>query len=145
MLKADGRLVFSCPNGSALTNALDAYNLIYWLKRLFKPSAVRQGSMVRHLPARQILDHRPENWQREAFLRRGSLAFIYGACLADNLQNWRVRLDRRSRGGSWIAKYGLKPAIRLCFWIMKRDFSLSLGALSYNAVYHLRKTRTPSR
>jgi SAM-dependent methyltransferase len=139
VLKPEGRLVFSCPNGNVLINSLDPYNLIHWFKKLFKPSAVRNRSMVKHIPARQILSHRSTAWQCETFMRRASLAFIYAACLVDNLQKWRGRFRQGSGGRSWFAERCLKPMIRFLFWVMKRDFSLSLHAFSYNAVYCFRK------
>lgn len=139
VLKPEGRLVFSCPNGSLLVNALDPYNLIHGFKKLFKPSAVRNRSMVKHIPARQILGHRSNAWECETFMRRGSLAFIHAACLVDNLQKWRVGLRNGPGARSWLAERCLKPMIKLLFWVMKRDFSLSLRALSYNAVYCFRK------
>jgi SAM-dependent methyltransferase len=139
VLKPRGRVVFTCPNGNPLTNGLDPYNLTLRIKKLFRPSAYRRRSTVRHIPAREILDHRPEAWECEVFLRRGSLAFIYCAFLVDNLQNWRARLSSRFRTRPRSAEWVLKPLIRLLFWVMKRDFGLSLHALSYNAVYRFRK------
>jgi SAM-dependent methyltransferase len=139
VLKPQGRLVVSCPNGNLLIDSLDPYNLIHWLKKLVKPSSVRNRSMVKHVRARQILSHRTEAWTCEVFLRRGSLAFIYSSCLVDNLQKWRARLSEQFRARSLIAAWVLKPLIRLLFWVMKRDFALPLRSLSYNAVYRFRK------
>jgi ubiquinone/menaquinone biosynthesis C-methylase UbiE len=139
VLKPQGRLVLSCPNGSLLIDSLDPYNLIHWFKKLVKPSAVRNRSMVKHVRARQMLSHQTEAWTCEVFLRRGSLAFIYSSCLVDNLQKWRSRLSGQFRTRSLIAERLLKPLIRLLFWVMKRDFDLSLRSLSYNAVYRFRK------
>jgi SAM-dependent methyltransferase len=139
VLRPEGRLVFSCPNGNALITGLDPYNLIHGFKKLFKPSAVRNRTMVKHIPARQILSHRPNAWECESFMRRGSLAFIYSSCLVDNLQKWRGRLGTGSSSRSRLAERCLASLIKFLFWVMKHDFSLSLHAFSYNAVYCFRK------
>jgi SAM-dependent methyltransferase len=139
VLRPGGRLVLSCPNGNPIIDGLDPYNVIYWLRRLFKPSTVRGRSMVRHLRPRRLLSHQQVAWDRESFVRRGSLGFIYAAFLIDNFQNVRRRLQR----GSGLTRRGaarcLTASIKLLFRIMRLDFSLSLGGLSYNAVYCFRK------
>jgi SAM-dependent methyltransferase len=139
VLRPEGRLVFSCPNGNVLITGLDPYNLIHGFKKLFRPSAVRNRTMVKHIPARQILSHRPNAWECESFMRRGSLAFIYSSCLVDNLQKWRGRLGTGSSSRSRLAERCLASLIKFLFWVMKHDFSLSLHAFSYNAVYCFRK------
>jgi len=139
VLKPGGRLVLSCPNGNPLIDGLDPYNLTYWLRWLFKPSTVRGRSMVRHLRPRRLLGHQQAAWKSESFVRRGSLGFIYAAFLIDNLQNVRKRLQRGSGAARWAAERCVKPSIKLLFRIMRLDFSLSLGGLSYNAVYCFRK------
>jgi SAM-dependent methyltransferase len=139
VLKPQGRLVLSCPNGNPWIDGLDVYNLSLRVKRLLRPSAVRGRPLVRHVRPRQLLRQQSADWHCEKFLRRGSLGFIYASWMIDNLQNVRMRLASRGGPVRRVAAGCLRHLIRVLCMGMRLDFMLSLGGLSYNAIYSFRK------
>lgn len=141
VLKPRGRLVLSCPNGNPWIDALDVYNVSLRIKKLLRPTALRNRAPVRHVRPRPLLRHQSSGWDCEGFLRRGSLGFIYASWMIDNLQRVRVHLISDGDGGALrgLAAASMKLLIRVLCVGMRLDFGLALGGLSYNAIYSFRK------
>ncbi|MAG85857.1 MAG: hypothetical protein CMB97_00365 [Flavobacteriaceae bacterium] len=138
VLKNDGELVMSFPEGGPFATYLDPYNLALIPKLLYRPSEVKK-KFVTHLKAKDILTHCQAGWICKNHYRQGSILFIYVACIIDILQSVRKRLISSGGifriSGEWI----IKPVIKLFFVLMKLDFAIPWSFLSYNNVIRLRK------
>lgn len=139
VLRPEGRLVLTCPNGNVWTTWLDPYNVIHGLNRLLGRARRKGSFFTRHKPPAQILDHCREGWSCERFERRGTLVYIWASVWVENLQRLREALRRRGPLGRALGTGLVLPLVRIGLWIMQRDFALSLAGLSYNAVYAFRK------
>ncbi len=139
VLKKDGMLVMSFPESGPLATYLDPYNLGLIPKLLYRPSAFKKY-FVKHLSSKKLMHYCGSKWQCQNFYRRGSIFFIYIACLIDTFQSIRKRLISRRGPGKTLGEVIMKPVIKLFFILMKADFSMSWGSWSYNNIICLRKS-----
>jgi hypothetical protein len=135
VLREGGILVLSFPAGGPFSILLDPYNLIRLARRVGAPSGPHRP-FLRHPRPAEVLALCARGFERLELHRRGSLVFIWSAWLIDRLQGLRSRLDGRGPAGA-----GLRSAIRILCALMRADFRLRLGSLSYNTVLRLRKTQ----
>jgi SAM-dependent methyltransferase len=134
VLRRGGQLILSFPADGPFSAWLNPYNLA---------SRVRGRPARRRQPRRRILGHLARGWRRHDLVRRGTWAFIYAAWLIDQLHSARLVLARRGAIGRAVAQ-ALRPAILLLFAVMRLDFRVALGALSYNTIVRLEKVEPRS-
>ncbi len=142
VLKPAGKLVVSFPNGDAYLHFVDPYNVIHFFQKITRGAApvfkVGYRDFVLYPSVTALLNECPGHWNVEKNCRRGSLLFIYFAFVIDILYALQHKIAPQSP--FIVAKTILNRVITLFFRLMQLDFSLKLGAFSYNCILLLRKT-----
>ncbi len=134
VLKEQGTLVISFPEGGGFSTLVDPYNVASRLKGLFQKQRAGRGYHAEYLRLDRILAHCRTGWTCERLYRRGSYLFILSAWLIDQLQGLRMRYGPRAVAGKMVA-----VPMLILFQLMKLDFSISYRSLSYNTIIRLRK------
>ncbi|MCF6290868.1 MAG: polysaccharide deacetylase family protein [Desulfobacterales bacterium] len=134
VLKDNGRLIITFPEGGKFSTLVDPYNIANRLKGLFRKQKAAKGYQAEYLRLDRVLSCCRTGWRCERLCRRGSYIFILSAWLIDQLQGLRRRC-----GPSAVAGKMLALPMRILFQIMRLDFSVSYSSLSYNIIILLRK------
>ena len=134
VLKDNGRLIISFPEGGEFSTLIDPYNIANRLKGFLQKQEVTKQYHAEYLRPDRLLSCCKTGWRCERLYRRGSYVFILSAWLIDQLQGLRMRCGPRTVAGKILA-----VPMGILFRIMKLDFSISYRSLSYNMIIRLRK------